>query len=564
MSVQQIIAWVVVFFLCAPLPSLQGMVGASAALPSREAQSPPAALPDFPLTPYSALAYERPDGDAFVRRIEALTRAVSGDSTWPWLLSAIDEVGAMVDEMYTMDALLIIEWGTQREYRRMYRMLGAVSDAVRAFIHAVYDTAFGEALVAERPHFFAGWTLVAPGKETLRLREAEQALVEDIAAFRVGATVDMRGEAMGYDEINALEDDRAWERAMWKWYRAHYDELMGMYVDLVRLRTALAQAQGYDSYAALRFDEMGKGYTPEMAQALLDEIMEDFVPAYEETYWRNRYKTRRFAPDFEAFMQAASPLLHSLSPWFGMVFDRMHANGLCHMNPDIDYVFGVTYFLPMYDQPIIDLSYRSGLIGMNTVIHEFGHFYENYLLGEETTQNLDVAEVHSQAMELLFANRMPALDPVEGSYMREETVRYTIDNLMDQAFSTAIELALYQLPEEEMTVERFEAVGRDIYGRMGFITGAYGHEPREWLMESDVLDEPLYAFCYAVSTVVALDIWLLSLEDEAAAVASYQAIVDAQPAGVIEAAAAGGYASPFAPGRMRALVLEIDALGLLD
>ena len=65
---------------------------------------------------------------------------------------------------------------------------------------------------------------------------------------------------------------------------------------------------------------------------------------------------------------------------------------------------GYTTILNEYSAPFMFIN-SSDYRQPDTVIHEFGHYYNFYLMPElkwNDNNNLDAAEIHSQALELLM------------------------------------------------------------------------------------------------------------------------------------------------------------------
>lgn len=107
-----------------------------------------------------------------------------------------------------------------------------------------------------------------------------------------------------------------------------------------------------------------------------------------------------------------------------------------------------TTYLLEYGSPCILMSYMEDEYSMITLIHEFGHL-NDYLLMGAPPETLDVAEIYSQGLELLVANRWDEFLGADTGYMlRYNTLLDKASSFVLQGYFSAIELEVYSLAPE--------------------------------------------------------------------------------------------------------------------
>ncbi|MEA4872485.1 MAG: hypothetical protein VB076_06710, partial [Synergistaceae bacterium] len=190
-------------------------------------------------------------------------------------------------------------------------------------------------------------------------------------------------------------------------------------------------------------------------------------------------------------------------------------------------------------------------------IHEMGHYmsyYERPVSGYNSADPMDLAEVESQALELLFLQ-----------YYDE------LFNAPDAARLSAISNALYALISgcmEDEFQQRIYAEPDMEYGRMNELyyelakdyglTKIYEVPPASWVVIPHTFTSPLYYFSYAISTVPSLEIFRKSLTDYSAARSMYFALERrGEYVTFREALSEANLSDPFSPGLLKDLCTDI-------
>lgn len=507
------------------------------------------------------ITYTRPGERAVCTELKALARKIRAADSYEEAAACVEAAAKLyheVDDMY----ILAHVTDSGRERDRIDSIYSSVFVEYQDFIYEAMRTEYAQALREAFPVDLASyhWDLLPPTSEIKTLLERETRCAQRCADLLYDSTITYQKERYTLGELYYLDDDD-YEEAAERWYDKYYDALLEAYAQLIGVRNDLAKARGYSNYADMCFDQMEVGYTAAMLSDFLADVLSEIVPVQDRLYYEEGgYYDADVSMRLRDFLPEAAELLEDLSPQFGECFREMVALGNYYW--DQDYAqesHGVTYYMATYDLPVVAFTYDDDLYGMITVVHEFGHYYETVRMGNRSIINLDVAEIHSMAMELLFSRRIDQLDARKGYTLAYDTLAGTLDSLVNFSSSASIELALYCLPEEELTVENMKRIGESYWLAYGFASEDTPVEACDWIAYDSLFYQPFDGLWYSIAAVAALDIWEIALEDEAEAIARYEALIDAEPKNIIEATDALGVKSIFSPGRMERLAeLLID------
>ena len=310
--------------------------------------------------------------------------------------------------------------------------------------------------------------------------------------------------------------------------------LGGYYVDLVALRKEQAGWYDYDDFAQFCDENTYyRDYTPTEIQRLREAVKRDIVPVEhmltEQIYAYNdqgKYHADFTVPELLENLRTG---VERVSPELVPALRYMERNQLY----DIDYSDvkeDVGYTLPMpYSGGacLIMLPYLNGYDGdldLTTLFHEFGHFNAYYAAEDLFASNLDLAEIHSQGLELLM---LEEYETFYGDCAEAEQI-YTVCNLLDSLIQGCMidELERWAYSQENLTVE---GMNREYMT----LLKAYGcRDPEDpetmaydWVTIPHMFESPLYYLSYAVSAAGAFSIWEQSLTDRPGAIDTYLRLV---------------------------------------
>ncbi len=170
------------------------------------------------------------------------------------------------------------------------------------------------------------------------------------------------------------------------------------------------------------------------------------------------------------------------------------------------------------NEPFIYLYKNDSFYDFSSLIHEFGHFYHSYNDDNyyfNITDDVEASEVHSQGLELLFLDYYDELFGKDANILR----KYILFNMLDSIVQGCC------IEEFERTVFNSEKAmsGDELTKLFGDLCKEYsvGFEDYEWISITHLYEAPGYYIGYAVSALIALDIWENSLTDKKTAVQQY-------------------------------------------
>lgn len=303
-----------------------------------------------------------------------------------------------------------------------------------------------------------------------------------------------------------------------------------IFLQLVQVRTELAALRGYESYTDYAYEEIyGRDYTQEDIQALRQAVKSYWVPlesrltgALSQRDLRALEIRTRAAGD--AIWDALEPFMARIDPELAETFAFMRTYHLCDIAPsDTKLPLGYTISLPAYGTAFIFDCPYGDYQDYSTAIHEFGHFNETFHSVEHelwSSFHIDVGEIHSQGLEVLFTAYAEDLFGAEGGRaFYWSTISQMAANILDGFMYDEFQAAVYDQPD--MTLEEVNRLFKDISEEYGFSYEEDEEAGYFWVEVSHTFQSPLYYISYATSALSALNLWLLSLEDWDQAAAVY-------------------------------------------
>ena len=155
----------------------------------------------------------------------------------------------------------------------------------------------------------------------------------------------------------------------------------------------------------------------------------------------------------------------------------------------------------------------------STVIHEFGHYYNFYLMPEpqwNDSNNLDAAEIHSQALELLmhpYYDQFFSADQAEGQKIF--SIYSMLSAILQGCAEDEFQQAVFANPD--LTLDEVNESHAEI---MFNYTGA--EMAYEWVEIHHHFETPFYYISYATSAISALEIWAQSVDNREQALSTVQ------------------------------------------
>ena len=353
------------------------------------------------------------------------------------------------------------------------------------------------------------------------------------------------GDGYTLEEINGMsESDR--EKYYSEWDEAYKEEAGKLLIALAKNQNAMAAAYDYDSTAQMLYDQYGRDFTPEEAEAFYGYVKEYVTPILRQLFEEqsNTYIPKEiFNYNEESILNETRKQLKHLSPRFKEAFDYMRKYELYHIDYDEAYEKNeeaYTWYIDAYHEPFMYISAHDSSVIADSLIHEFGHFFSNYQ-SSDPYYSVDIDETFSQGMEALLLPKM-------GEVMKSEEIGELIQiDVLTSMLSAVAEGCLYDefleeiFEDPEVTVAQMDEKFNKLVDAYG-LTG-YGYA---WETVQHNFDTPMYYMSYSISAIPALELWEIVQNDEKEAVEQYLSIVEkADELEFRENIEAAGFGDPF-------------------
>ncbi|MGX8699172.1 MAG: S-layer homology domain-containing protein, partial [bacterium] len=299
------------------------------------------------------------------------------------------------------------------------------------------------------------------------------------------------------------------------------------YLALLEVRGEIARAAGYASYADYAYEEVyGRTYRPEELSGFRRAVREVLVPLYRaieqelsETDWA---ETAGGDYTGDRALTMLEPCLEELSDELVEAYTWLRAHNLYNNAPSETRAEGAyTASLPAYGSAFFFQTPVGDIRDFYTTVHEFGHFNNAYW--EEpwwsmVFKGIDLAEVHSQGLELLFTAFYPRLFGADADAAELYLIYDTLGSILSGVVVDEFERFAYA--NEGLTLQELGIGYATILRQYGLADAALQYS-ENWMGIQHVFTNPCYYISYAVSAAGAFRFWLEGREDYFAAVDDY-------------------------------------------
>lgn len=314
-------------------------------------------------------------------------------------------------------------------------------------------------------------------------------------------------------------------------YDEETEKIGALYRELVDLHNEEAQIVGYKDYADYAYEaSYGRDFTPDDAAALCEA-----VKPYARQYFGSLYYNEATYADFSADTDLTErELVGLVTQYMPHVSDDaakaaayMEKHGLYFMD-SAERVsdLGFTTTLDQYNAPFIYLALYGDQNDIQSMFHEFGHYYDAYVNPVPdlllSVGSLDIFEIHSTGMEALSTGWYEDIYGEDADLAR---IRF-LDSALYTVFSGCLfdefQRVVYADPTltPEQISQTFVTIARS-YGLRSF-----GKEfSHYWMQVNHNFESPFYYISYAVSMLASLQIYEMAENDWAAAADFYNDLV---------------------------------------
>ena len=552
---------------------------------------------------FNEMTYTRPDIGALLARCKELAAKAAAAPDGDALVRLYYEQSEAFAEYNTAANLANIHYtcDTRDEYWKAEQdffdangpaVTNASVEISRAFLANPHVDAltekFGTTCVAGMKNAVLGMD-----DRTVELQQQFNALVSRYQQIYGGALVELDGKQLTIPQLGPYKEDldpavrRAAYEAEAGYFDAHRAELDELYGQIVQNLNAQARVMGYHDYSELSYVRMNRiGYGPEEIRKFRDQVANDVVPQLQKVMALRAKRTGIARPTFtdlpimfkdgnpkpipgyKARMDAARTMYHELSPETAEFIDFMQDNELFDVESRPGKMSGgYMTSLPSYKAPFIFANWNNTSGDVDVLTHECGHAFEGYVAERDPAIPADLecpgmesAEIHSMAMEFLTA-------PWHHLLFGQDTDKYALlhaeDSFVFLAYGCEVDEfqhIMYQNPDltpdernaEWLKLEKkyrpwIDFAGLPFYGR-----GA------GWQRQLHIYECPFYYIDYCLSTMAALQFFLLSLTDHKDAWQRYLRLVRrAGMASYTELLETAGLKVPFEEGSIKGIAQQM-------
>ena len=552
---------------------------------------------------FNEMTYTRPDIDALLARCRELAAKAAAAPDGDALVRLYYEQSEAFAEYNTAANLANIHYtcDTRDEYWKAEQdffdangpaVTNASVEISRAFLANPHVDAltekFGTTCVAGMKN-----AVLSMDDRTVELQQQFNALVSRYQQIYGGALVELDGKQLTIPQLGPYKEDldpavrRAAYEAEAGYFDAHRAELDELYGQIVQNLNAQARVMGYHDYSELSYVRMNRiGYGPEEIRKFRDQVANDVVPQLQKVMALRAKRTGiahpaftdlpilfrdgnpKPIPGYKARMDAARTMYHELSPETAEFIDFMQDNELFDVESRPGKMSGgYMTSLPSYKAPFIFANWNDTSGDVDVLTHECGHAFEGYVAERDPAIPADLecpgmesAEIHSMAMEFLTA-------PWHHLLFGRDTDKYALlhaeDSFVFLAYGCEVDEfqhIMYQNPDltpderntEWLKLEKkyrpwIDFAGLPFYGR-----GA------GWQRQLHIYECPFYYIDYCLSTMAALQFFLLSLTDHKDAWARYLRLVRrAGTASYTELLETAGLKVPFEEGSIKGIAQQM-------
>ena len=519
--------------------------------------------PVFDAVSFSEMTYERPDSAALCSDIAAVQTMVEGGSTLNEVLDAFNAVYDDYRVFDTMASLAYIHYTLDLE-DEFYTAENAwcdeqsplVSQALEKCYIAMAQSPLRDELEAEcfGEGFFEFYdeNQVYSNDRVVELMQQDAALQTEYMALQSNQTIEWEGREQLFDDVvDAVSGDYTSYLAAYSAYYEKYNPLVAdIFIRQIKVRKEIAQELGYDSYADFAYEyTYQRDYTPEQVAQYTDDIASEMASLFLVAAYNSYSEEMDTDSSFRMLAETAAAFGGEIED----AYDYMTKYGLFDLSESSSKMPGsyMTY-LTAYEMPFLYVS-PTGTIGdLLTEVHEFGHFVDGYVNCGATT-SIDCAEIFSQGLEFLSLNRAE-LSAKQRYALTVSKVSEAVTVFLGQGCYAAFELAVYDLPDDQLTVENINRLFLECNEKFGMsLTGMEDIVAPGWIDIQHFLIAPFYVISYCVSNDAALQIFQTETEN-GTGLDLYRTLLGlSADNSVLNLLDEAGMESPFAPGRIAEL-----------
>jgi M3 family oligoendopeptidase len=421
--------------------------------------------------------------------------------------------------------------------------------------------------------------------------QEESRLDARYTALLASAKIDIDGEIVNLSGLDPFAQslDRDLRRrtaiARWDFFEQNAAAFDEIYDKLVKLRHGMAKKLGFASYTELAYRKMRRvDYDAADVARYRDQVAEHVVPLVAQIMearraangWDKLYVWDETLTDpagnpkpaggHDFLVEQAQKMFDAMSPDMAAFFRAMNEGGFLDLkNRPSKAPGGFCTAFANAGMPFIFANFNGTHHDIDVFTHEMGHAFQNYasrdLPGfDYLWPTMESAEIHSMSLEVLA---YPQIALMVGEDNAERYRRmHLIESLVFLPYGVLVDHFQHEVfAEPDATPAERHAIWKKLEHRYmpwrdyGHI--AYPAKGARWQAQGHIYGVPFYYIDYTLALCCALQFWVKSRQDYAAAMADYVALCGRGGSAPFQSlVASAGLVSPFEPGALEAVVKD--------
>ena len=403
--------------------------------------------------------------------------------------------------------------------------------------------------------------------------QRESELISRYREIVADPTVMYEGEERSFhelaDELGSADDLASYYKylaVLMSYYRKYNEPLAEVYIELMRVRTEMAEAMGFSSCEEMEYVfGFDRDYTPADGAVFVDGVKRELVPIY---LWAKdtglSYGVSYSALSSDALYADLKAVTDSIGRECSEAFFFMSRYGLYDIEPSV-YKADTSFqtYLSNYDAPFIFINPAGTTQDLLTFVHEFGHYTDAYA-NFDASETIDVAEIFSQALEFLSLSHMDGvISDREIEKLREGKMIDALDTYIQQAAFADFESKAHAIGPDELTADKLNELALQAAEDFGFCDEGFEEYYKYfWMDITHFFEYPFYVISYPVSLDVAMQIYELELQQPGRGMDKFFEILPRDWETFMETVTNGGLRSPFSEDSISSVAALIgDTLG---
>ncbi|MFV0413171.1 MAG: hypothetical protein ACK5L3_07860 [Oscillospiraceae bacterium] len=535
------------------------------------------ALGDRCTIPYSEMEYSRPDVEGIKTRLAELTTLVEQAGSIGDVLKYDEEASAMLENFSSMSSLAELKNyhdSTDTFYEEEYRYCkeGGVelSNALNKYNMAIVEGPFAEEYRKE----VGDYVFKSIQNDLLLNSDSVEAFKKERSQINIdynntlsALTLTYEGQEYTMADIENLYYTDGYDtyiKLLTLYYKTNAETFTNFYRQMIELDKQTSYELGFASTAEMYYLSYSRDYTPEDAKTIAENCKAIFVPI------AGQINAQSFSTDKISLARAMKTMPDSLakiSPELESAWQHMVTYGLYDYAPAENKQTGIAFTteIPSYDAPFCYGSWDDSFSSATTMIHEFGHYYDNWLRYDTSVVfNLDIAEIYSQGLEVLmqenFADFTNNPDSARAQNLQDFTNPLTFQVMLEDFQQQVYALDTFDAD----VIARLYATLLEEYGLQDYGLADENGCDYSWFRITHLFDAPFYTISYTTSALVALQIWAASQDDWQTGVDMYLNLIHAdQNQPFIQLVEGAGFADPTSADTMQTIAGHLaDTFGV--